>query len=179
MNETEQFRQNGEQNPGCPPQDGFQQQNQQGGYQQPGYQQGNYQQPGYQQGGYQQCYQQPGYQQGGYQQGYPQGYQEVYPQGAPPRPYVETTHDNPFNPGPEGKSRGVFALLALLTGSIGLQYFYIGKIGGGILTIVLVCITCGLWALLPIIQGIIMFWNMTNEEFDRKFIVSDNFFPIL
>ena len=64
-----------------------------------------------------------------------------------------------------------------MLGSIGLHYFYINKVGAGILTILLVCITCGAWAILPVIQGILAFWNMTNEEFDRKFVASNSFFP--
>lgn len=142
------------------------------GYQQQGYnQQQNYNQ-GYQQ---QQGYNQQGYQQQGYQQGYNQGYQQPYQQ--PMRPYVETTSNNAFNCGPEGKSRGVYAIFALMLGSIGLHYFYINKIGAGIITILLVLITCGAWAVLPVIQGILAFWTMSNEEFDRKFVATNSFFP--
>jgi len=134
----------------------------QGGYQQQRYQQGGYGQPGYQQPGYQQGYQQPGYQQ---------------PYRQPMRPYVESTANNAFNCGPEGKSRGVYAILALVLGTIGLHYFYINKVGAGIITIVLVGITCGAWAIIPVIQGILALWTLTNEEFDRKFVATDSFFP--
>lgn len=143
------------------------------GYNQQGYNQGyNQQQHGYNQQGYnQQAYSQ----QQGYQQGYNRGYQQPYQQ--PARPYVETTSNNAFNCGPEGKSRGVYAIFAMMLGSIGLHYFYINKVGAGIITILLVCITCGTWAILPVIQGILALWNMTNEEFDRKFVSSTSFFP--
>lgn len=140
--------------------------------QQNGYNPGN-QGPYQQQGGYQQ----PGYQQGGYQQGgYQQGYQQPYQQ--PMRPYVETTNNNAFNCGPEGKSRGVYAILALILGTIGLHYFYINKVGAGIITIVAVMISCGALAIVPVIQGILALWTMTNEEFDRKFVATNNFFPL-
>ena len=80
-------------------------------YNQQGYnQQGYSQQQGYQQQGYQQAYNQQYNQQQGYQQ---QGYQQSYT-----RPYVESTINNAFNCGPEGKSRGIFCLLALVAGSI-------------------------------------------------------------
>lgn len=125
--------------------------------------------PGQQPGGYQQQYQQPG----GFQQPYQQ---QAYQQ--PARPYVETTANNAFNCGPEGKSRGVYAILALVLGSIGLHYFYINKVGAGILTIVIVLITCGALAIVPLIQGILALWTMTNEEFDRKFVATNNFFPL-
>lgn len=144
--------------------------NGQGGYQQNAYNQQNYQQQGYQQGYQQQGYQQ-GYQQGGYRQ---PGYQ------AYTRPYVENTANNAFNVGPEGKSRGVFAILALVCGSIGLQYFYINKAVGGIITILLCLITCGAWAIVNIIQGIVVLWSMSNADFDRKFVApgTSSAFPI-
>jgi TM2 domain-containing membrane protein YozV len=145
----------------------YQQNGQQGYYNQQQGQQGSYQQQGYQQQGYQQVYQQ-GYQQGGYQ----------YYNQQPQRPYTESTANNAFNCGPEGKCRGVFALLALIGGSIGLHYFYANKVGAAVLTIILVMITCGVWAIIPVIQGIIALWTMTNEEFDRKFIATNSFFPM-
>lgn len=140
-------------------------------YNQQGYnQQGYNQQQGYQQQGYQQAYNQQYNQQQGYQQ---QGYQQSYT-----RPYVESTINNAFNCGPEGKSRGIFCLLALVAGSIGLHYFYINKVTAAILTIVLTIVTCGCWAIIPILQGIIILWNHTNEEFDRKFVTSNSSFPL-
>lgn len=140
-------------------------------YNQQGYnQQGYSQQQGYQQQSYQQAYNQQYNQQQGYQQ---QGYQQSYT-----RPYVESTINNAFNCGPEGKSRGIFCLLALVAGSIGLHYFYINKVTAAILTIVLTIVTCGCWAIIPILQGIIILWNHTNEEFDRKFVASNSSFPL-
>lgn len=140
-------------------------------YNQQGYnQQGYSQQQDYQQQGYQQAYNQQYNQQQGYQQ---QGYQQSYT-----RPYVESTINNAFNCGPEGKSRGIFCLLALVAGSIGLHYFYINKVTAAILTIVLTIVTCGCWAIIPILQGIIILWNHTNEEFDRKFVASNSSFPL-
>ena len=140
-------------------------------YNQQGYnQQGYNQQQGYQPQGYQQAYNQQYNQQQGYQQ---QGYQQSYT-----RPYVESTINNAFNCGPEGKSRGIFCLLALVAGSIGLHYFYINKVTAAILTIVLTIVTCGCWAIIPILQGIIILWNHTNEEFDRKFVASNSSFPL-
>jgi hypothetical protein len=46
------------------------------------------------------------------------------------------------------------------------------------MTIILVMITCGLWAIIPVVQGIVALWTMTNEEFDRKFITSTSAFPL-
>lgn len=48
--------------------------------------------------------------------------QQNNPNSCPP-PYP----DSVFSPGPSGKSRGVAALLAIFLGSLGIQYFYLGK----------------------------------------------------
>ena len=83
-----------------------------------------------------------------------------------------------FSPsGPEGKSRGVAGLLAILVGCLGVQYFYLGKTGGGILTILLSFITCGLWGVISFVQGILMIC-MTNEEFERKYVTTTSSFPL-
>lgn len=105
----------------------------------------------------------------------------AYPQTPPP--YGNTTTPYPyggsaFDPaGPEGKSRGVAGLLAIFLGSLGVHYFYLGKTGGGLVTILLNLITCGLWSLLNFIQGILMLC-MSNEEFERKYVQSTSFMPL-
>lgn len=132
------------------------------------YNQGNYNQQGYNQQGYQQQGYNPGYNQGYQQPGY----------GYSMRPYKETTANNAFNCGPEGKARGIFAILALIGGTIGLHYFYVNKVAAAIITIVLVFVTCGLWAIIPFLQGILGLWTMTNEEFDRKYVCSTSAFPL-
>lgn len=116
------------------------------------------------------------------------------PQCGKPLSYVQTTpppYDNgtqnagyaaygndAFSPsGPEGKSRGVAGLLAILVGCLGVQYFYLGKTGGGLLTILLSLVTCGIWSIICFIQGILMLC-MTNEEFERKFVTNPSSFPL-
>lgn len=79
-------------------------------------------------------------------------------------------------PGVSGKRIGA-GVLAILLGSLGIQYFYINKIGGGFLTILLSFVTCGLWSVLMLVQGILML-TMTDQEFDRKFIHSKNLLPL-
>jgi len=96
--------------------------------------------------------------------------------GSYQEPYYD--RNNAFDScGPEGKSRGVAALLAILLGSIGVQYFYLGKIGGGIITILLTAVTCGIWQIVTLIQGILMFC-MTNSEFRRKYVLTTSTFPL-
>lgn len=91
-------------------------------------------------------------------------------------PYV--SDNNAFDPcGPEGKSRGVAALLAILLGGLGIQYFYLGKAMAGIITILLSLVTCGLWSVVMLIQGILMFC-ITNAQFREKYVLSTSTMPL-
>lgn len=82
-----------------------------------------------------------------------------------------------FDEGPSGKSRGVAGLFAILLGYLGVHYFYLGKISGGILCIFLCFITCGFWTFLTVIQGILML-SMSSEEFERKYANTPSSFPL-
>ena len=73
--------------------------------------------------------------------------------------------------------RGVAALLAILIGSLGVQYFYLGKTGAGLITIGLSLITCGFWSVVTLIQGILMLC-MTNETFRQKYVETTSTFPL-
>ncbi|MDE7237726.1 MAG: TM2 domain-containing protein, partial [Paramuribaculum sp.] len=48
-----------------------------------------------------------------------------------------TGNGSAFDAGPSGRSRGVAGLLAIFLGSLGIQYFYLGKTQAGIIAIVL------------------------------------------
>lgn len=115
--------------------------------------------------------QQPPY---GYQQppyGAP-GYQQPYPSyGAPQGPvyYPDMQIGT--------KSKTTAGVLALLLGGLGVQYFYLDKVGGGFITILLSIVTCGTWSILTFIQGILMLC-MSNEEFYRKYEASTSTFPL-
>ncbi|MCM1067194.1 MAG: TM2 domain-containing protein [Muribaculaceae bacterium] len=99
--------------------------------------------------------------------------------GATPPPVNEPyATDNAFDAcGPEGKSRGVAALLAIILGGLGIQYFYLGKVGAGVITICLTLVTCGLWEIVTLIQGILMFC-MTNAQFRQKYVTNPATFPL-
>lgn len=60
-------------------------------------------------------------------------------------------------------------LFAIFLGYLGIQYFIIGKTWGGIITILLSCVTCGAWSVITLIQGILILC-MSEEEFKRKYI---------
>ena len=99
----------------------------------------------------------------------------------PPYRGVNPQYYNPndaFAPsGPEGKSRGVCALLAILLGCFGVQYFYLGKTGAGILSIIICLCSCWIWSIIPLIQGILMFC-MSNDEFEYKYVQNPSFMPL-
>ena len=93
-------------------------------------------------------------------------------------PYNATNTDNAFDvSGPEGKSRGIAALLAILFGGLGIQYFYLGKNTAGVISILLSLVTCGFWSIIPVIQGILMLC-MTNQQFRTKYVTNPSTFPV-
>ncbi|MDE6272109.1 MAG: DUF4339 domain-containing protein [Muribaculaceae bacterium] len=77
----------------------------------------------------------------------------------------------------QDKSRTTTGILALLLGGLGIQYFYLGKTGAGLLTILLSIVTCGVWEVVTFIQGIIILC-MNDQEFNRKFVNNPKFFPL-
>lgn len=111
-------------------------------YQQPTYQQPTYHQPTYQQ----QPYGQPGYAQPGYGQA-------VYGQpGHPYAPYgVHPITGVPYS----DKSKIVAGLLQILV-PFGIGRFYVGDTNIGIAQLLVTIFTCGIGALWPMVDGIIM-----------------------
>lgn len=86
--------------------------------------------------------------------------------------------NNAFDSDPRsGKSRGVAALLAIFLGGLGVQYFYLGKTTGGLLTLLITICTCGAWELLTLIQGILMLC-MDNRSFLQKYVYTTSSFPL-
>lgn len=94
---------------------------------------------------------------------------------ATPPPY--TASDPIMDTGRSGKSRLVAALLAFFLGYLGVHYFYLGKVSGGIICILLTIITCGVWEIVSLIQGVI-FLLMSQQEFERKFVFTPATFPL-
>lgn len=82
---------------------------------------------------------------------------DIPPQYNPGPQYNSRPYDcnNPFDSsGPQGKSRGIAALLAIFLGGFGVHYFYLGKVGAGVITILLTLLTCSVWSVVTFIQGI-------------------------
>jgi TM2 domain-containing membrane protein YozV len=76
-----------------------------------------------------------------------------------------------------GKVQGVAALLAIIIGGLGIQYFYLGKTKAGIISIILSAGTCGFFSLIFFIQGILML-IMSHDDFERKYEASESTFPL-
>lgn len=68
-------------------------------------------------------------------------------------------------------------VLAIVLGTLGVQYFVINKVGGGFLCILLSIVTCGLWSVITLIQGI-MILTMTNRDFEHKYLDSQSAMPL-
>lgn len=95
-----------------------------------------------------------------------------------PQPGVTPPKGVPnYYPAAPMKDKTTAGILAILLGGLGIQYFYLGKVGGGLVTILLSFVTCGLWSILTLVQGIMML-TMSNEEFQRKFVQSQSFMPL-
>ena len=77
----------------------------------------------------------------------------------------------------QDSKRVVCGILAILLGTLGIQYFVIGKTAGGLITILLSIVTCGLWGIVTLIQGILMLC-MTDAEFERKYVESTSTLPL-
>lgn len=95
----------------------------------------------------------------------------------PPPVYPVYNNNDPFTSGPEGKSRGVAALLAIFLGAFGVHYFYLGKTGAGLLCILLTLVSCSLWSMLTFVQGIYMLC-INNEQFREKYVTTSSSFPL-
>lgn len=81
-----------------------------------------------------------------------------------------------FDNGPSGKNRGLAGLFAILLGTLGIHYFYVGKTTAGIVCLILGICSCGLINILTLIQGILML-TMTEEEFERCYVYSTSTIP--
>lgn len=68
-------------------------------------------------------------------------------------------------------------IMAILFGTLGVQYFILGKVSAGLLTILLSIITCGAWSVIVLIQGIMMLC-MSDAEFEQKYVTTSKSFPL-
>ncbi len=71
----------------------------------------------------------------------------------------------------------ICGILAILVGTLGVHYFVLGKMTGGIYCILLSLVTCGIWGVVTLIQGILMLC-MNDDEFEQKFMNTPKNFPL-
>jgi len=111
--------------------------------------------------------------------------QQSYGQQQPPYYGPQYAYNNNYGPqepgvfdcGPSGKSRGVAGLLAILLGGFGAHYFYLDKVTGGFLCILLSLVTCGIFTIVTLIQGIVMM-TMRQADFEQKYVYSQSTLPL-
>jgi len=67
-----------------------------------------------------------------------------------------------------GKDKLTAGLLGILLGGFGIHHFYLGSTTSGIIQIVLTIVTCGIGAILGLIEGILIL-VMSQEDFDKRY----------
>ena len=67
-----------------------------------------------------------------------------------------------------GKNKLVAALLAFFLGVFGAHHLYLGSVATALVTFVVCVVTCGIGAILPFIEFILLL-VMSEEEFDAKY----------
>lgn len=82
-----------------------------------------------------------------------------------------------YGPGSTDSKRILCGIMAILLGGLGVQYFILGKVSGGFITILLTLVTCGAWEIITLIQGILMLC-MSDEEFNRKYVYTTKTLPL-
>lgn len=90
---------------------------------------------------------------------------------------IESSRPNPAEVNTTGKDKIVCGVLAILLGFFGAQYFYVGKVGGGFICLLLSVITCGIWNIVTLIQGILML-TMSQADFEKKYVLNNSTFPL-
>lgn len=77
----------------------------------------------------------------------------------------------------EDSKKMLCGILAILLGGLGVHYFVMGKSTAGIISIVLSIVTCGLWSMVMLVQGI-MILCMSDSDFRTKYIDSPKTLPL-
>lgn len=80
-------------------------------------------------------------------------------------------------PSTSGKDKVAAGILAILLGSLGIHYFYVGKVAAGLITLLLSFVSCGIWAFIMFAQGIYML-TLTQEVFDEKYVYTNSTLPL-
>ena len=68
-------------------------------------------------------------------------------------------------------------ICAIILGGLGVHYFIMGKVAAGFICILLTLVTCGLWEIVTLVQGIMMLC-MSDQDFMRKYQCNPATFPL-
>ena len=67
-----------------------------------------------------------------------------------------------------GKDRTTAGILGILLGGLGIHQFYLGSVGTGVILIAVTLVTCGIGAILGLVEGILIL-VMSDEDFNKRF----------
>ncbi|MAT61545.1 MAG: hypothetical protein CMH41_07895 [Micrococcales bacterium] len=74
------------------------------------------------------------------------------------------------NPQYASDKRIIAGVLGIVLGGLGIHRFYLGDITGGILRILITIVTCGLGAVIGLVEGI-LYLTKSDEEFYQIYVV--------
>ncbi len=67
-----------------------------------------------------------------------------------------------------GKQKTVAGILGILLGGLGVHHFYLGSNMAGVICIIVTVVTCGVGALLGLIEGILLL-VMSDADFETRY----------
>jgi TM2 domain-containing membrane protein YozV len=67
-----------------------------------------------------------------------------------------------------GKDKTTAGILGILLGGLGVHQFYLGSVGTGFILIAITFITCGIGAVLGLVEGILIL-VMSDEDFNKRY----------
>ena len=67
-----------------------------------------------------------------------------------------------------GKDKTAAGILGILLGGFGVHQFYLGSVGTGFIMIAITLITCGIGAVLGLVEGILIL-VMSDEDFNKRY----------
>jgi len=67
-----------------------------------------------------------------------------------------------------GKDKTTAGILGILLGGFGVHQFYLGSVGTGVILIAATLVTCGIGAILGLVEGILLL-TMSDEDFNKRY----------
>ena len=67
-----------------------------------------------------------------------------------------------------GKDKTTAGILGILLGGFGVHQFYLGSVGTGVILIAATLVTCGIGAILGLVEGILLL-TMSDEDFKKRY----------